>query len=229
MKIVLGILIAFAVLICLLLLLRIGVSVLLEESGPIVRVAAGPLRIRVFPRAEGAPPAHGKKKKKPKKKEDAEKKKKPALRPGIPDLIEAAKQILPGVFRMIGRFFKSIRIDPMMLSIAFSGLSDPADTALLCGRVQELIWTLCPLLEKAVDLPDPHIHTGIDFLAEKPLITGRVDVTARVGALLGAALCALVPAIKWYLAWRRRAKREQKAALQNEKKQKTAADTQAAA
>ena len=45
-----------------------------------------------------------------------------------------------------------------------------------------------PVLEKVLDIPEPSIHTDIDFDAQKPLVEGTVGVSARIGTLLGVGL-----------------------------------------
>ena len=45
----------------------------------------------------------------------------------------------------------------------------------------------------------------IDFDAPKPLIEGTVGVSARIGTLLGVGLGIAIPALLWFLRFRKKA------------------------
>ena len=65
-----------------------------------------------------------------------------------------------------------------------------------------------PVLEKVLDIPEPSIHTDIDFDAQKPLVEGTVGVSARIGTLLGVGLGNAIPALRWFLRFRKKAKQK---------------------
>ena len=200
-------------------LLRVGVDV---RFGDELRVAVkiGPAKITVLPQQE-------KKKKPQKEKPQKEKKteKKPAekkakkkspftfsdIRSAVPVLFEALKKAL-------GKIRRRMRIDPLDVCVIFAG-DDPAKVAETYGWANSAMWTMMPQLERLLQIPDPHIHLGVDYERYDLHAEGRVGVTFRVGDLIVIGLTLAVPALKWYLGWRKEVKRREEAA-------KTAQETQ---
>ena len=97
------------------------------------------------------------KKEKPPKKRKEEKPKKEmpkitgrAILRGLPELWGIAKKGLRMTFRRI-------RISPMEISAVIGG-EDPADTALLYGRLSAAMYAAAPVLQELVRVPDPPIR-----------------------------------------------------------------------
>lgn len=154
-------------------------------------------------------PVKQKRTKKPKKekKQTAEKleKKKPAFpKPTLADIQDAVRTLAPPLKRALDRIGRGIRIDPLRLSLTVGGGEDPAAAAQLYGYLHAGVWTAMPVLEKLMDIPDPSIHIGVDFTAEATAVEGEAGLTARVGTLLAAALGVGVPALRWFLRYRKK-------------------------
>lgn len=154
-------------------------------------------------------PAKQKRTKKSKKeeKQTAEKpeKKKPAFpKPTLADIQDAVRTLAPPLKRALGRIGRDIRIDPLRLSLTVGGGEDPAAAAQLYGYLHAGVWTAIPVLEKLMDIPEPAIHIGVDFMAEATAVEGEAGLTARVGTLLAAALGVGVPALRWFLRYRKK-------------------------
>lgn len=201
-------------------LLRVGVDV---RFGDELRVAVkiGPAKITVLPQQE--------KKKKPKKKkkekteksaekpaEKKEKKKSPFtfsdIRSAVPVLFEALKKAL-------GKIRRRMRIDPLDVCVIFAG-DDPAKVAEMYGWANSAMWTMMPQLERLLQIPDPHIHLGVDYERYDLHAEGRVGVTFRVGDLIVIGLTLAVPVLKWYLGWRKEVKRREEVAKTAQEMQK---------
>jgi len=196
---ILGILALLLIWLC---LTRVGAQVTLSGGSPVVDVKFGLFRFRVFP---------GKKKPKPSKEETAEKpkekkEKQPMPKPTLADIKDAVRTLWPPLKRALDRTRRGIRIHPLTVSLILGGADDPAAAAEQYGYLQAAIWTGMPVLEKVLDIPEPSIHTDIDFDAPKPLIEGTVGITARIGTLLGVGLGIAVPALRWFLRFRKKAK-----------------------
>lgn len=199
---ILGILAFLLVWLC---LTRVGAQVTLSGGSTVVDVKFGLFRFRVFP---------GKKKPKASKEQDAEKtekpkkkqEKQPLPKPTFSDIKDAVGTLWPPLKRALDRTRRGIRIHPLTVSLILGGADDPAAAAEQYGYLQAAIWTGMPVLEKVLDIPDPRIHTDIDFDAPEPLIEGTVGVTARIGTLLGVGLSVAIPALRWFLRFRKKVK-----------------------
>ena len=188
----LKILAVLALLIALLCLLRLGVR---ASWGAETRVTAilGPVRLPLVP----------KKKEKPDK-EKAPKDRQPLPKPGKEDIREALQLLLPALKRALRKLGRGIRIDPLCVSLVLGGKNDPADAAEKFGYLQAAIWSGMPQLERWMHIPDPRIHTDVNFDAEKSEVSGEAAVTLRLGTLFATGFALLIPAVKWFLHYRKR-------------------------
>ena len=198
---ILGVLALLLLLLC---LLRLGARV---SWGTEVRVTAilGPVRLQILPGKEKP------RKEKPKKAESAEKReKKPKKarkslpKPNGEDIREALHLLLPALKRALGKLGRGIRIDPLRVSLTLAGKNDPADAAEKYGYLQAAVWAWMPQLQRFLHIPDPRIHTGVDFEAEGTDFGGEAAVTLRLGTLLAMGFALLIPAVKWFRSYRKR-------------------------
>ena len=199
------ILVGLAVLIVLLCLTRVGAQVVLKDGSATVDVKVSVFRIRVYPKKEK--PEKEKKAKKEKKSQEG-KKKKSFPKPTLEEIKDAVSALWPPLKKAIGRVRRGIRIAPMDVSLTLGGLDDPAKTSELYGYLHSGMWSVMPVLEEGVDIPDPHIHIGIDFNTEKTAVEGELGITARIGTLLAAGLCVGIPALRWFLKYRKKMKKQ---------------------
>ena len=204
---ILGILAVLAILLVLLCLMWVGVRVTLTPDSQVVDVKIGLIRFRIYP-------AKRKEKKKKKQAKEAEtsaksgktEKKKSLPKIKLRDIKDAVRTLWPPLKRALERTRKGIRIHPLNLSVTLGGLKDPAETAKLYAYLHAGMWTAMPLLEKVIDIPDPHLHVGMDFSEPEMLLEGEAALKAHVGTLLLAALQVGIPAIKWYLKFSKKHK-----------------------
>ena len=141
-----------------------------------------------------------KKEKPPKKKEEKPKKEMPkitgrAILRGLPELWGIAKKGLRMTFRRI-------RISPMEISAVIGG-EDPADTAILYGKLNAAMWTVMPVLTELVQMPDAHIHLEPDLQGGETRVRGKVGITARIWDLTVMGFACGIPLIKWFLRLRK--------------------------
>ncbi len=203
----LKILAVLALLIALLCLLRLGVR---ASWGTETRVTAilGPVRLPLVPKKEGKTGKEKPKKEKQKKekpaKEKAPKDRQPLPKPGKEDIREALQLLLPALKRALRKLGRGIRIDPLCVSLVLGGKNDPADAAEKFGYLQAAVWAGMPQLQRWMHIPDPHIHTDVNFDAEKTEVSGEAAVTLRLGTLFTMGFALLIPALKWFLHYRKR-------------------------
>lgn len=198
-----------AALVTLLCLTRVGVWGAYDREKTLrLSLRVGWLKIRLLPGKKKKTPAKSKKKKeskKPKKKEpdEAAKKKLSFTREDIED---ALRTLLPALGRALGRTRRGLRIRPLRLWLALGGQEDPAASAQLRGRIEAAVWGGMPRLERLLDIRDVSIHTEVDFESPAPVIEAEAGLTFRIGTLLALGFGLAVPALRWFLRFRKRAK-----------------------
>lgn len=174
--------------------IRLGGEAEYSETGLLVKVRAGWLRIQVFPLKR-------KKKEKPPKpkKEKPEKEKKPRPKGGGP--LDLAKRYLPLVCEAAGELKRRIRIDKLYLDLTVAS-GDAANTAMTYGYANMALGMIWPLIEQNFEVKDPRLHTGVDFTAQSPTIYMDAAFSARLGQLVSFGLRFGWKALRLYMASR---------------------------
>lgn len=204
------ILLAVFGLLALLCLTRVGVEAAFGGAGGLrLDVRLGVLRLHILPGkkrpGQEKKPKKEKKKKPPRETAEKEKKKLPFE---AEDVKDALRTLFPALGRALRRIGRGIRLHPLRLSLTLGGRADPAAAAETYGRLQLAIWNGMPLLERLLDIPEPSIHTGVDFDAAGTAAEGEVGAAFRIGTLLALAFGLIVPALGWlWRFWRRTRKR----------------------
>ena len=179
-----GWLIALGILI-LLAILPLGVSVIYNEDGPLVRVIAGFIRIKVFP-SKKKDKKEKKKKEKPRKTEakktvKAEKKKTPSKKGGsIMDFLPLVKVAVD----FLNGFRKKLRVNLLELKLTMAG-GDPADLAINYGRTWAALGNLWPHIDRMFTIKKRDIRLQCDFEGSQTLVNARVEITITLARLLG--------------------------------------------
>ena len=203
---ILGILLALLVLLC---LTRVGVHALFGDALAL-DAKIGPFRIHILP-GKKQDKKREKRAKEPKEAEKSEEKaeKKPCFpKPSMADIREAVSVLWPPLKRALNRTRRGVRIHPMDLCVTLGGQEDPAAAAQLYGEAHAGVWAVMPVLERLLGIPEPHIHIGIDFNASETKVEGELGVTARVGTLLAVGATVAFPALKWFLRYRKKQKKQ---------------------
>ena len=203
---ILGILLALLVLLC---LTRVGVHALFGDALAL-DAKIGPFRIHILP-GKKQDKKREKRAKEPKEAEKSEEKaeKKPCFpKPSMADIREAVSVLWPPLKRALNRTRRGVRIHPMDLCVTLVGQEDPAAAAQLYGEAHAGVWAVMPVLERLLVIPEPHIHIGIDFNASETKVEGELGVTARVGTLLAVGATVAFPALKWFLRYRKKQKKQ---------------------
>ena len=139
-----------------------------------------------------------KKKEKKGKEKAVKKEKKPRPKPSFDEAIDLFKTALTAIKRALKHLKRSVRIDPLSLSVTIAD-SDPAKTTKTYGYANAAVWTLMPLAEEAFDIPKPSIHLEMDFESERIRAEGELGLSLRVIDILAIVFVLLAPLGKWYL------------------------------
>ena len=207
------VLLALAALLLLLCMTRVGARISFGSEEVQLRVKVGILSLQVFPSKKKKEKTAGKDEtKSPKKKTSAEKEKKAAPKFTLEDIKSAVKTLWPPLKQALERTRRGIKIDPLQLSVTVGAENDPAAGAELYGYLHSGVWTGMPVLERLVDIPDPRIHVGIDFDEAKMKAEGTAGISIRIGTVLAVALGVGIPALRWFLRFRKKKKQETGAA-----------------
>ncbi len=209
-------------------ILPLGVSVVYDEDGPVVRVIAGFIRLKVFPVK--------KKEKKPKKEKRSKEKPEPAASEAAaqeepPEPIQAPqpqdprKRLVPEPVQeksggsvldflplvklglnFLGDFFgRKLRVNYLVLKITLAG-GDPCNLAINYGRAWAAVGNLWPRLERMLVIKKRDVNIQCDFEGDKTSILARLDITITLGRLLGLVVCYAVRALVTFLKIRKKSK-----------------------
>ena len=199
-----GWLIALGIL-TLLAILPLGVSIIYDAEGAVIRLIVGPIKITLYPRP--------KKEKKPKKEKNATKEKKaetateqPVKQPEKPAADPTQKQekelkpkkqsggpvsdFLPLIrilLDMLGAFRRRLRLNMLELKLIMAA-DDPCDLAVNYGRAWAAVGNLMPRLEKVFVIKKRNIEVECDFEAAQTRVTARLDLTITLGRILATVL-----------------------------------------
>ena len=189
----------------LLAVLPLGVSVVYDADGALVRVIVGPVKITLFPRP--------KKDKKPKKEANLKKEEKaeavqkqtdkqpvsseksvepeqtpddkPKKQSGGPitDFLPLVKILLD----MLGAFRRKLRVNMLELKLIMAA-DDPCDLAVNYGRAWAAVGNLLPQLEKIFVIKKRNVEVECDFEAAQTRVIARLDLTITLGRILATVL-----------------------------------------
>ncbi len=198
--IILGVILA---LLAAVLLTPAAVRLSYEQGELAVRVSWGPVHRTLLPAPEGAKPKRTKKDLKTEKKNKtaantAEKGRRKLTREQLLYSLETLPPILGRALRRTGR---RIRIRPLKLHLLVAG-ADPADTAVLYGRVQAAQAALLPALHRLVRIREQDIQLFLDFQMEELDCIADVGVSIRLGDALAVALRSGGELLRWLIGFR---------------------------
>ena len=204
-------------------LLRVGVHIAFGDELRVTALA-GPVRMQLLPKPD-KPEKKKAEKEKPsgEKKPEGEKKKEKKLDLTKEDLRTALPAVWEALKKGLGKTRQRLRIEPVRVSAVLGGATDPAGAAELYGYINAGMWTVMPQLERLTRMPDPRIHTEIDFDAERTKISGEVGLSFQIRDLFAVGWAFAGPVVRWFMARRK----QQKAAKRAEAAAKAAADKEA--
>ena len=181
-------------LIFLILLIPLGVSATYDDRGPLVKVIAGPIRFRIYPKkkddragkkkeSKKAAGASGQARKDQKKKGGRFKEFMPYVQMGL-DLLNDLR--------------RKIKVKRLELKLILAG-DDPCDLGIAYGSAWAAVGNLIPLLEQCFVIKKRNVQVDCDFTQTETTVYVRADITITLGRLLGLALRYGWRALKEYI------------------------------
>lgn len=198
-KIVLGVLLTLLALLLVLLQIPVSVRFSYQDGVPEAALRYGPMRLSLFPGKKEPVGDRPEEKKKPEKKPKPKKKGRRINREQILYALETLPPILGRALRRTGR---SIRIRSLKIYVLVAGY-DPADTALLYGRLEAALHGGLPLLRQAVRISEEDVRLYLDFTKRQMDVIADVGVSLRPGSLAWVGLRAAASLVKWFLGFRK--------------------------
>jgi len=173
-----GWLIALAVLV-LLAWLPLGISARYDSRGPLLRLIAGPVRIKLYPGKLKTKEKQQKPKPAKQKKPAQQEPKKPASGGSLGDFLPFARI----VWEFLTEFRHRLRVKVLQLDLILGG-GDPCDLAQNYGKACAAMGNLWPRLEEFLVIKKRDVKIQCDFTASETLVTARLDLTLTLGRLL---------------------------------------------
>lgn len=190
-------------------ILPLGASIIYDEDGAVVRVIAGPVKIKVFP----LPKKDKKPEKKPQKEKNSKKDKTSSKKQAkskkqtqtsgkteteakkkkggpITDFLPLVKVLL----KFLDGFRRKLRLNVLELKLIMAA-DDPCDLAVNYGKAWAAVGNLMPQLERVFVIQKRNIEVECDFTADKTLVIARLDLTITLGRILGLVFLLIGRAI----------------------------------
>lgn len=198
-----------AVLLCIwgISLVRIGGWLEYSESGLLVRLKLGPLRIQLFPMKPRA-----KKQKPSREKKPAEPSSPPPAKRG--GTFQVVKECLPVVAEAAGSLKRNICIDEFQMDLLWSS-PNPAACAVGFGAANAAVGMIWPIVEQNFKVKQYRIRTAVEFDRGSPTVYLLASASLTVGQGIGLGLRLAVQGAKAY----RRARPVQKKTVTSKQKE----------
>ena len=198
------------VVLLLLAILPLGIRILYNDKGPLVKVVVGPVKVTVYP---------GKKKEKklPQKEKEAVKEQtaseeelpKPPQPPAEPKPEKKAsggslKDFLPFVklgLNFLGDLRRKLRVKELYLRLILAS-SDPCDLAVNYGKTWTAVGNLMPVLDKWFVIQKKDVEVECDFTASETKVVARLEITLTLGRLLSLVAVYAVRGLKEFIQFR---------------------------
>lgn len=175
-----GWLIALGVLF-LLAVLPLGVSARYDSDGPVLKVIAGPLRLKVFPVKKKEKKPRTKKEKKSSSASSASSKKKMGGKAS--DFFPLVQLIID----FLDSFRWKLRVNVLQLKLVMAA-DDPCDLAINYGKAWAALGNLMPILEQQMVIKKRDLEVECDFTASSTLVIARADVTITLGRIFSLGI-----------------------------------------
>ena len=201
----------------LLAILPLGVRIIYDTNGPLVKIVAGPVKFTVYP---------GKKKEKKDSKTKKTKKvtkeqKQPADEglpkpPQPPAEPKSEKQssggsltdFLPFVklgLDFLGDLRRKLRVNELYLRLILAS-SDPCDLAINYGKTWTAVGSLMPALDKLFVIKKRDVEVECDFTASDTKVIARLEITLTLGRLLSLVAVYAFRGLKEFIQFRNKRK-----------------------
>lgn len=202
-RVILGVLLVLLAALVIALILPAHIRFSYDQGALALRVRYGPLRLQLFPQKEKkASPAREGEADRPEKKKKKAQKPKPRAKINLDQILYSLETLPPILGRLLRRTGRGVRVGPLKVHLLIA-CADPADTALLYGRIQAALSAALPTLHRTVRIKDQDIRLFPDFLGDRMDLIADVGLSLRPWVLISAGVRAGGSALKWFLGFRK--------------------------
>ena len=117
-------------------------------------------------------------------------------------ILYSLETLPPILGRALKRTGRRLRLTPLKVHLLVAG-PDPADTALLYGRLEAALGAALPALHRLVRIKDQDVRLFLDFQREQMDLIADVGLSLRPWDLVSVGLRAGGSLLKWYLRFRK--------------------------
>lgn len=167
------------IIIAIILIIRVGATLIYGEDGLELAAFVGPVRIKITPKEE----KKEKEKKSEKKKKTKKEKEEQVKKLDVGGKVSAIKSILPAVFDALGKLRHKLSVDELIVHYTVAS-DDPAESAILFGRVSAAIGAATPIIENAFKIKNRDIGVNVDFSLKDPIIYIRARFSLAIWEVL---------------------------------------------
>lgn len=167
----------------------------------------GPVKLQILPPKEKPPKKKPKKKKPESKKKPKKAKEKKKFSINKEQILYSLEKLPPILGRALRRTGRRIRICPLKVHLLVAS-ADPADTALLYGRLEAALAAGLPALHKLVHVKDEDIQLFLDFAENRMDCIAEVGISIRPWDVLSIAVRAGASLVKWLFGFKKLASPE---------------------
>ena len=199
----------------LLAMLPLGVRVLYDEGGALVKIVLGPVKFTVFPRPKKEKKPKKEKQKKVQKQKSPQADEKLPQPPQPPPKPRAEKKkggsltdFLPFVklaLDFLGDFRRKLRMEELYLRLILAS-DDPADLAINYGKTWTAVGNFLPALERWFVIKNKDVEVECDFTASDTKVIARAEITITLGRLLSLAAVYACRGLKEFIVFRNKRK-----------------------
>ena len=157
--------------------------------------AASPAKPETPPAEEKPVKAEKKAKKQKKKKKDQQEPEKKAGKKMTPEqILGLAREFVPLALEAVGGLWSRLVMDELELSVVV-GSSDPADAAMLYGKINAAMAALWYPLNEACHVKNGRAHVDVDFNAQNITLYAHGALSIKIGQILQLASILAVKAL----------------------------------
>ncbi len=183
---------------------RVRLRLCYDEAGLAVSVRVGIFHMRLYPR-----PEKEKKRKEPRvRKAEAQEEPKPKKKAlGLKIDPDAIRDLLAIIRKTLRRTARLVRFE--LIEARFtSGGDDAAKVAVHYGRLNQIIYTVYPILKQNMRIKKTAVKILSDYTLSKSTYYGKLSLSVSIGRSVIFAFASLGSALRFYLRHRNTQERE---------------------
>ncbi len=125
-------------------------------------------------------------------------------------ILELAREFVPLALEAVGAFWNDLVMDELEITVIV-GSSDPADTAMLYGKINAAMGAIWESLSKAFHVKNGRAHVGIDFESENTTLYAYAALSIKIGQILHLALYFGIKALRKFMKLKKQQKVKEQA------------------